>query len=101
MKTVYLDGAVITEMADVHRAFAAALDLPVWYGANLDALYDMLTSCMEETVVLIANRPQLIETLGGKSFALLHMLRDAMEENPRLRVAEKWAYGKEEENEEK
>lgn len=93
MKTVYLDGAVITGMQDVHNAFSAALEFPEWYGGNLDALYDLLTEpAAEETVVMIAHRTQLIDTLGVRCFALLHMLRDAMEENPKLHIAEAWAY---------
>ena len=40
MRTVILDGAALPDRAALHRRLAQALDLPAWYGRNLDALRD-------------------------------------------------------------
>ena len=42
MKTIVLDGGQITDAAAMHAVFARELALPEWYGANLDALNDIL-----------------------------------------------------------
>lgn len=43
MRRVILDGALTTPQA-VHARLARDLDLPAHYGANLDALWDVLTT---------------------------------------------------------
>ena len=84
METVILDGAEITCIEDVHRAFADALQFPDWYGRNFDALYDMLT-VPRSAVTVVLRRPTLLEAMLGRRYrTLLHVLRDAAEENPRL-----------------
>ena len=42
MKQVILDGSAITTRTQFHDAVAQQLQLPEWYGRNLDALYDCL-----------------------------------------------------------
>lgn len=38
-----IDGLNIASEEDLHTAIAEGLDLPNWYGKNLDALWDALT----------------------------------------------------------
>jgi len=38
-----IDGSKIASEEDLHTAIAEGLDLPNWYGKNLDALWDALT----------------------------------------------------------
>ena len=40
MAEVVLDGLEIRSVEEVHDRFAQALDLPDYYGRNLDALFD-------------------------------------------------------------
>ena len=88
MDTVILDGAEITCIEDVHRAFADALQFPDWYGNNFDALYDMLT-VPREAVTVVLRRPTLLEAMLGRRYrTLLHVLRDAAEENPGILIEE-------------
>ncbi len=85
MKEFILDGAAVTGREDLHSMLAAGLDLPSWYGGNLDALYDCLTDLGEITIRL-QNWQALEETLGSYAGKLLRVLRDAAEENPRLHM---------------
>ena len=88
MRYVILDGAEIACIEDVHAAFAAALDFPDWYGNNFDALYDMLT-VPREAVTVVLRRPTLLEAMLGRRYrTLLHVLRDAAEENPGILIEE-------------
>ena len=48
---VTIDCSSIQTREDLHRVFSQALSFPSWYGGNLDALYDMLTS-LEGTIRL-------------------------------------------------
>ena len=43
MRTITLDVERMTSVPALHKYLRSALALPVYYGANLDALYDCLT----------------------------------------------------------
>lgn len=51
METI-VDCSAVGSRADLHEIFAEALDFPAYYGKNLDALYDCLTS-LSGTIRLI------------------------------------------------
>lgn len=53
MKRVELYGGQLTTKDAIHDALATALDLPEWYGRNLDALHDCLTQLQDVELVLI------------------------------------------------
>ena len=65
MKQAVLDGRLIQSRQQVHASFARQLDLPAWYGANLDALHDCLTSMKDEVRVVLAHPDLLEKTLGS------------------------------------
>lgn len=82
MKNVIIDCAGIETSRQLHAAFAEALGFPGWYGSNLDALHDCLTSLPEETEIALANFASLPALCNGFRRVLL----DAEEENPYLKV---------------
>ncbi len=82
--TLLLDGAAVTDRADLHRRLAAGLDLPDWYGQNLDALYDCLTDLPRDTVLHVTNGALLRRRLEGYADALHRVLQISAGENPRL-----------------
>ena len=43
MEHIQLDCSQMTDRASAHAYLARVLDLPDWYGSNLDALHDCLT----------------------------------------------------------
>lgn len=77
-----IDGSVLSEEAAVHDLFTRALDLPEWYGRNLDALYDVLTERGEPLRLLVRNR----EALAEYAEDLLRTLAEAAAENPALEL---------------
>lgn len=53
MTEIYLDGSEFESAREVHEFLAEELELPSWYGKNLDALYDMLTELCEDTRIVV------------------------------------------------
>lgn len=82
MKNCIMDCSGIGNPEEFHDALVEALVLPNWYGTNLDALYDCLTSITEETTITLRHFDQL-----DKSYAGFRMVfQDAQEDNPRIHV---------------
>lgn len=73
MRTVIIDCAEAENKAQLHDLLASKLELPEWYGRNLDALYDCLTDICEETHLILRNH----ETFGTYGAALARTLEDA------------------------
>lgn len=86
MKYAIIDGAEVDSIAGLHRLLAEQLDFPLWYGGNLDALYDCLTDLSEETTITLTNRKALEESLGDGYCRFCRVLEDAAEENPYLHI---------------
>ena len=53
MRTITLDLERMTSVPAIHKYLRSALALPVYYGANLDALYDCLTEIAEPTQIIV------------------------------------------------
>ena len=82
-----LNGEVIFTRSALHENLAAALGFPVWYGHNLDALYDCLTDLSEDTVLELTGEAALLEHLGGYAQRLMLVLDRAQRENPHFRLS--------------
>ena len=67
-----------------HGEIAKKLSFPEYYGNNLDALWDMLTTCDEITVTL-TGASVMLGSLRGYGCKLLETFFEAEEENPHLR----------------
>ena len=65
-----------------HRLLAEKLAFPEWYGGNLDALCDCLTSISQPTCLRLVD----FGRLGTFSRGFRRVLEDAAEDNPNLRV---------------
>ena len=84
--TVVLDGKAMVDRVTAHTHLAERLELPTYYGRNLDALYDVLTEIGEETEIVLTDPAAVAEQMGKYGEALLATLQEAAEENPRLIV---------------
>ena len=83
---IVLEGAVMTDRMAVHNHLVERLDLPTYYGRNLDALYDVLMELGGETEIILRDPGAVAENLGKYGEALLTTLQEAAEENPHLTI---------------
>ncbi len=77
---VTLDAKQLDERGQAHAYLKKMLELPDYYGNNLDALYDCLTE-MEELDVTFERR----EGTGGYFPRIYRVFLRAAEENPGIR----------------
>ncbi len=82
MKTYRIDCSRLLEREPAHDHLAAALELPEWYGRNLDALYDCITS-MGPGVIHLEGADALART-DGYGWRILLAITDAVRDNPDL-----------------
>lgn len=81
-----LEGSAITSREALHRALAEGLELPEWYGGNLDALHDCLTEFDRPLELTVRGGAALEAALGGYAVALRRVLADCAAENGLLTV---------------
>lgn len=78
---VTIDCREIRTQEDFHRAFASALHLPGFYGENLDALYDCLTSICTRTVINLVGVERMLKELRSYGRAAVNAMERAEREN--------------------
>ena len=87
MHTLIIDGQELHDKKDLHNHIAETLDFPSYYGENLDALNDMLSSRQEETRIYLLNLDTLADRIGASySKKLLELLLDVEEKNAFLTI---------------
>lgn len=86
MKTITVDASAMDSREAAYELLAGALELPAYWGRNLDALYDVLTELGSPTRLVVLRREALAERLGDYGRALLETLEDADRDNPALQV---------------
>jgi len=85
MRKVKLNGKKMDTREHAHRHLQKQLRLPAYYGANLDALWDLLSTCGEAIQVTLVNRCDMISALGDYGEKLIQVFKDAERGNDRLR----------------
>ena len=85
MQTIDLDLSGCYDRKTLHAHLKRGLDLPPYYGGNLDALHSELISFTEQTHIRL--RYALDDGIFSDYIRrLLQVFEDAAEENPRLTV---------------
>ena len=81
---IILEGKAMTDRPAAHSHLVERLELPTWYGRNLDALYDVLTEIGTDTELILEDPAAVVENLGKYGEALLSTMQEAAEANPHL-----------------
>ena len=79
--TLNLDGTVLKSKEELHSTISWQLQLPDYYGRNLDALWDVLSAWDKPLIIKVTNTAQLYDYLGDYAQSLLELLRDVAAEN--------------------
>lgn len=78
---VIIDGSKIKTIEDFHREIKRVLDLPDYYGENLDALWDCLTGWVELPISLVWKDFEICEPyIGEYAFKAMSLFEDAEKE---------------------
>ena len=82
MTTCEIDLQSLDSYDKIHDFFEEVLDLPEYYGRNLDALFDVLTSITDDIVFECV----MGDELPSCANKMLMVLEDAAEANPHIWV---------------
>ena len=83
MKTIRLDIEHIHTVRALHIYLAYMLDLPAYYGSNLDALHDVLSEESEPIHILLSGMPNSEEMMAYLP-KLECVLSDCAQENDKI-----------------
>lgn len=86
MKKIRLNGAKMVDESAAHAYLKRKLDLPEYYGENLDALWDCLSTDNSPKKITIINREDLIRNLGAYGVSILDLLEEVAKENHHIKV---------------
>lgn len=86
MDIFVLDGEKMLNRREAHDHLAAQLNLPDYYGRNLDALFDILTEWDGPARIVIRHGDTVLSWLGDYGKALVQTMIDADRLNPGLEV---------------
>ena len=80
MREILLDGRKLEEKTKAQDYLKERFSFPAYYGNNLDALYDCLTEISDDVKVTV----RLFEEGKPYTEKILHVLRDAAQDNEKL-----------------
>ena len=77
MRVVELTGTVAANRDQLHSMLQEKLQLPEWYGRNLDALHDCLTDLSRDVWIVLINGDLMDANLGDYAARLRTVFTDA------------------------
>lgn len=85
IQEVVLDGVRMTSKEDAHGHMKQQFGFPEYYGHNLDALWDLLTTWSDPLYITLIHSEAMYENLGAYGVQLMDVFREAAEQNEKLR----------------
>ncbi len=87
MKKVFINGIEISSQDSLHEILKVELELPDYYGKNLDALYDCLTGWVDLPLIIEWNKySESKRYLGDYADKVLATLKDVEDELDNFKV---------------
>ncbi|MBQ8537337.1 MAG: barstar family protein [Clostridia bacterium] len=86
MAEVILDLRTLDNAEKVQCCLMQQLDLPFYYGKNLDALYDELMAWNQQTTFVMLLPQQLAGGMADYFPRLIRVFKDAAHENPAISI---------------
>jgi ribonuclease inhibitor len=84
MKKIIIDGKEMKSRKEAHLHIKEQLQSTEYYGNNLDALWDALTSYTSPIEICLINKEELIENLGEYGSSLIQVFKDAATSNSNI-----------------
>lgn len=82
---VILDGAQMSTKEEAHAHLKQQFNFPDYYGNNLDALWDLLSTWSDPLAVRLINSEALYQSLGPYGVQLISVFTEALQENCNIR----------------
>ena len=92
MNKIVLDGEKMTSKKKAHSYLKHKLDAKEYYGENLDALWDVLSTYDRNISIEFINIDKLMENLEDYGKSILTIFEDAQWENKNINVINKLNY---------
>lgn len=89
MRSIIIDFSKCKYPMDLHNTIREKLNLPEWYGNNLDALWDMLTGFIETPVnITVIYKPEnkSSESLKENVQKIIECFKEASEEDEEIEL---------------
>lgn len=86
MKEIRLNGTKMLDKASTHAYLKRKLELPDYYGENLDALWDCLSTDISFKKITIYKPAIIIENLGAYGESLINLIQEVAEVNESIKV---------------
>ncbi|MDY4078030.1 MAG: barstar family protein [Clostridium sp.] len=87
MKEIILDCKEMSSKEKAHEYIMKKMSFPDYYGKNLDALYDILSTYDKEVYVKFINFESLFKQLGDYAVSLIDVFRESEEENTKIKFS--------------
>lgn len=84
MEVIILNAKRMTSVQELHSYIKRKLDFPDYYGGNLDALWDLLSTISNPIHIKLVNIEELYNNLGEYAEPFLSVFIEAAEENNNL-----------------
>ncbi|MBQ2286287.1 MAG: barstar family protein [Clostridia bacterium] len=87
MKNIIIDFSKCKYPLDLHNEIKEKLNLPEWYGNNLDGLWDMLTGFIETPInITVVFKPETkaVENLKENVLKIIETFKEAAEEDEEI-----------------
>lgn len=85
MKIILLDGRRMKSKETAHLYIKRKLELPQYYGKNLDALWDILSTNSEPMNIILFNQEYLQRNLGGYGDGIMNVFKEASDSNDKIK----------------
>lgn len=84
VRRVTLDGTLMTTIPETHAYLKKKFDFPEYYGRNLDALWDFLSTYSESLLITLEQSESLYSFLGVYAVELVRLFSEVQEANPNI-----------------
>ena len=81
MDEVFLDCNKMTSKSEAHKYIKKKLNLPDYYGNNLDGLWDILSTKSKMISIFLLHEEKLYENLGEYGKKLIDTFEEAAQSN--------------------
>ena len=76
MKELTIDGKMMTSKSEIYTHLGRVFSLPLHFGNNLDALWDVLTEVNEPTIIHFENIEEVIGNLDAYGEKVIQLFQD-------------------------